>query len=64
MKFTVDDSLEALIQRIAGPVEIICKDNTDYEVRGISPEKESEVRMKVKEYIEARGKIFNEIDKD
>ena len=62
MKFTVDDSLESLIQRIAGPVEIICKDNTDYEVRGIPPEKESEVRKKVKEHIEARGKIFHEID--
>lgn len=61
MKFTVDDSLEALIQRIAGPVEIICKDGTDYEVIGIPHDKESEVRQVVKEYIEARGKIFHEI---
>ena len=62
MKFTVDDSLESLIQRIAGPVEIICKNNTDYEVKGIPLGKESEVRKAVKEHIEARGKIFHEID--
>jgi len=62
MKFTVDDSLESLIQRIAGPVEIICKDDIDYEVKGIPPEKVHEVRMKVKEYVESKGKIFHEID--
>ena len=64
MRFTVDDSLEALIQRIAGPVEIICKDNTDYEIIGVPKEKESEVRKEVKAYIESRGKIFHEINQD
>ena len=62
MKFIIDDSLESLIQRIAGPVEIICKDNTEYEVIGIPPEKKAEVRRRIKEHIENRGKIFNEID--
>lgn len=62
MKFTIDDSLESMLHRIAGPVEIICIDKTKYEVRGIPPEKESEVRQAVKKYIEDRGKIFHEID--
>ena len=62
MRFLVDDSLESLIQRIAGPVEIICKDDTEYEVIGIPPEKENEVRKQVKAHIEARGKIFHETD--
>ena len=62
MKFTVDNSLESLIQRIAGPVEIICKDNTDYEIIGIPDGKKAEVRERVKKHIEARGKVFNEID--
>ena len=62
MKFSIDDSLESLIQRIAGPVEIICKDKIHYEVIGIPKDKENEVRKQVKEYIEARGKIFHEID--
>lgn len=62
MKFTVDDSLEALIQRIAGSVEIICKDKLHYEVKGIPDDKKAEVKAAIKEYIEARGKIFHEID--
>lgn len=61
MKFTVDDSLESLIRRIAGPVEINCTDNTEYEVIGISPDKKAEVRKAVKAHIESRGKIFHEI---
>ncbi|MCK5616149.1 hypothetical protein KAR91_80540 [Candidatus Pacearchaeota archaeon] len=62
MKFIIDESLESLIQRIAGPVEIICKDNTDYEVIGIPKDKKDVVRKAIKEYIEARGKAFHEID--
>ena len=62
MKFTVDDTLESLIQRIAGPVEIISKDGKEYEIRGIPEGKEKEVKEKVKAHIESRGKIFHAID--
>ena len=61
MKFTIDDSLESLIQRIAGPVEIICKNGTEYEVIGVPNDKQSEVQKAIKGYTESRGKIFNEI---
>lgn len=62
MKFIIDESLEGLIQRIAGPVEIICKDNTNYEVIGIPEDKKDVVRKAIKEYIEVRGKVFHDVD--
>lgn len=62
MKFIIDDSLESMIQRIAGPVEIINKDNKEYEIIGLPQDKEHEVRAAVKAHIEARGKVCHEID--
>lgn len=62
MKFIVDDTLESLIQRIAGPVEIVCKDKTEYTVTGIPDNIKDEVRAKIKAYVESRGKVFNEIE--
>ena len=62
MKFIIDDSLESLIYRIAGPVEIICKDGVNYEIIGVPQDKVSEVRNNIKKYLESKGKVFNEID--
>ena len=64
MKFTIEDSLESIIFRAAGnsPVEIISKNDKEYEIIGIPDNKKDEVRNKIKEYIESRGKIFNEIE--
>lgn len=62
MKFRIEDSIESLIQEIAGPVEISVKDKIEYTITGISQDNIPKVRAAIKKMIKSQGKLYNEID--